>query len=206
MNTGMNERAGACEAAQRLQEALNRSGAMQEGHFRLTSGRHSDRFFLLSLLFQHPALAGEAAGLLADLLRPYGAATVIGPAMGGVILAYETARHLGLRAMYTEKTPPGDAGAGPAMALRRGFRLEPGEKVVMVEDVLTTGGSLRAAIEAVRAAGGDIVAAGVLIDRSGGTAALDVPLLSVWSTTVADWAPEECPLCRQGIPLTLPKA
>lgn len=202
----MNTETAVGDAAQRLQEALNRSGAMQEGHFRLTSGRHSDRFFLLSQLFQFPDLAGEAAGLLARLLQPYGGKVVIGPAMGGVILAYETARHLEVRAMYTEKQPPGQDGSGPAMALRRGFRLEPGEKVVMVEDVLTTGGSLRAAMDAVRGAGGHIAAAGVLIDRSGGTASLDVPLLSVWSTPVSDWAPEECPLCRQGIPLTLPKA
>src|SRR5690606_34923868 len=115
MNTGV----AAHDAAGRLQTALNRSGAMQEGHFRLTSGRHSDRFFLLSQLFQYPALAGEAAGLLARLLQPYGATVVIGPAMGGVILAYEVARHLGVRALYTEKERAGD-GSGPAMALRRG--------------------------------------------------------------------------------------
>lgn len=189
-----------------LQAALRQSGAMQEGHFRLTSGRHSDRFFLLSLLFQHPDLAEPVAAALSRQLQKFAAPTVIGPAMGGVLLAYSVARHLGLRALYTEKVPAAADGGGGAMALRRGFQLTPGEPVLMVEDVLTTGGSLKAAMAAVTEAGGRIVGAGVLIDRSGGRVDVGVPMTTLWQTVVGDWEPADCVLCRQGVPLTRPKA
>lgn len=178
---------------------------MQEGHFRLTSGRHSNRFFLMSLLFQHPALARPVTAALARHLQQYDALTVVGPAMGGVLLSYTVADHLGLRALYTEKVTPPATGGRAAMALKRGFQLSPGETVVMVEDVLTTGGSLRAAMTAVTAAGGRVAGAGVLVDRSNGRVNVGVPLTALWRTAVGDWEPAACDLCRRGVPLTLPK-
>lgn len=175
-------------------------GALLEGHFQLTSGRHSDAFLLLARATEHPPLGAVIGQAVADLWRDASADVVVGPAMGGVILAYEVARTLGLRAMYTEKAD------GGAMALRRGFALEAGERVLMVEDAVSTGGSLQRAVEAVAATGAQVVGIGALADRSQGSLPFEVPFRAALRLKWAHWAPDDCPLCRKGVPLTHPKA
>lgn len=178
---------------------LRRVGALLEGHFLLTSGRHSGHFILCSLLFQYPSATQEVACELARHFRGKEIETVLGPAMGGLILAYETARALDVRAVYTEK---GDRG----MVLRRGFSLSPGEKVLVVEDVITTGGSVRAVLDLCGRAGATIEGIGVVVDRSAGRQRFPVPLKSLVSLDFPSYPPEECPYCSAGLPLTKPKA
>lgn len=173
-------------------------GAYREGHFLLTSGRHGDRFFLLPLAFQRPRLAEAIGRAVAALFEGERVDAVVGPATGGIILAHEVARALGARSMFAEKD-------GDAMALRRGFRLEPGERVLVVEDVVTTGGSVNKTIAALERFSPEIVGVGAVIDRSGGRAAFGAPFGAVATVEARDWAPEECPLCRDGVPLVRPK-
>lgn len=186
--------------AEAIWSLLEGSGAVREGHFLLTSGRHSPRFFLLAALFQYPDRAEAVAGALARQLAEFAPEAVVGPALGGIIPAFLVARVLGARALFAEKTDePG------RMALRRGFALRPGERCVVVEDAVTRGGSARATMEAVRAAGGRVLAVGCVVDRSGGRVDLGVPLRALLTVDVPDWAPEECPLCAAGVPLVAPK-
>lgn len=179
---------------------LEQSGAVRDGHFLLTSGRHSGRFFLLAALFQYPRWAVAVGRALAARLAEFRPEVVVGPALGGIIPAFVVAQELGVRALFAEKV-----GEGPRMALRRGFRVDPGERCVVVEDAVTLGGSARATIQAVRDAGGEVVAVGCVVDRSGGRARFDVPFRPLLRVDVSDYAPEECPLCRAGIPLVSPK-
>lgn len=205
------------KAALMPHEAMNllrESGVYREGHFLLTSGRHSPAFFLLSQAFQHPRHASRLGEALAALFRCEGVETVIGPAMGGVILAHEVARALGVRSLYAEKvsgaeTVPGkaDRGAESGMALRRGFSLKPGERVLVVEDAVTTGGSVRKVLEVVRQAGAVPVGVGAVVDRSGGKADFGgVPFRALVQLDIPSYDPAGCPLCREGIALTSPKA
>lgn len=173
------------------------TGAMLTGHFRLTSGRHSDQYFQCALVLQYPQYTAVLCRELANRYAEEKVAAVIGPAMGGIVVSYETARVLGVRSLFTER----DNGK---MTLRRGFSIEPGEKVLVVEDVITTGGSVREVIEVVRSLGGYVVGAAVLVDRSNGTADLGVRTEALLTTRVLSYAPEECPLCRQGIPAIKP--
>ncbi len=175
-------------------------GVLRQGHFLLTSGRHSDRFMLLSQLFQHPAAGQEFAAALAAKLPWPEIDVVIGPAMGGVILAYEVARALeGPLAIYAEKTE------GDAMALKRGFTLRPGERVLVVEDAISTGGSINKVIQLVRQSDAELVGAAALVDRTGGRIDLGVPFVSLISLTVDSYEPTDCPLCQAGLPLVKPK-
>lgn len=187
------------ESTERLDE-LEEIGAYLSGHFLLTTGRHSDRFFLMARLSERPRLMQRWAEQLANAIRPFQPAAIVGPAMGGVIPAYAVALALGgVRAMFCEKEGSGE------MALKRGFRLDPGEEVVVVEDAVTTGASVAKVIAAVARAGGRVAAVAALVDRTGGRAPWPVPLLSVLSLTVKSWEPEQCPLCRAGRELTEPK-
>lgn len=189
-------------------EILETSGAVRRGHFRLTSGLHSDLFLLCAQVMQYP---GQTARLAEALARPFlhhSVEVVVGPAVGGIILAFEVARVLGARAIFAEKTRAKNAGAeagSSAMVLRRGFSLRPGERALVVEDALTTGGSIGNVIEVVRAHGGEVVAAAVLVDRSGGKIDLGVPLHALLSLEVRAWEPAQCPLCRERVPLSEPK-
>jgi orotate phosphoribosyltransferase len=168
-----------------------KTGALMRGHFRLTSGLHSDVYLQSALVLQHPTEAARLGAALAAAFRDAGATTVLGPAMGGILVAHEVARALGARALFAER----EAGA---MRLRRGFAVEAGERCLVVEDVVTTGGSTREVIACVEAAGGVVVGVGSLIDRSGGAAVFPVRRVALASVTATNYPPEACPLCAAG--------
>ncbi|MDI6813585.1 MAG: orotate phosphoribosyltransferase [Desulfitobacteriaceae bacterium] len=178
-------------------EIFRQSGALLEGHFRLTSGRHSAQYMQCAQVLQHPALAAELVQELAAKFQGQGIQTVIGPAMGGIIVAHEVGRALGTRALFTERE-------NGMMSLRRGFGLAAGERVLIVEDVITTGGSVKEVIEVVREKGAIPVGVAVLVDRSGGKADFGLPLASVLQLDIETFEPEICPLCAQGIPAVKP--
>ena len=178
--------------------AIEETGALLEGHFRLASGLHSDRYLEKFNLLQWPVRTAEACRPLAEAARPLAPSAVVGPTTGGAILAYEIARQLGLRGIIAERNED-----GPGRAIRRGFRLERGEPVLVADDVLTSGGSVRDTIEAVREAGGEPVAVAVLADRSGGRARFGVPLYSAIALDLAAYEPASCPLCADGAALTV---
>ncbi len=169
------------------------AGALLEGHFLLTSGLHSDRYLQCALVLQYPEHASALGiALAARLLKAAGSAeAVVAPALGGILVAHEVARSLGLRGMFAER----EAGV---LELRRGFKIREGERCFVVEDVLTTGGSTRETMEAVGRAGGVPVAAGSLIDRSGGKAELGIPRVALAVLDVPTYAADACPLCRMG--------
>lgn len=177
-----------------LLSTFQQHGALLEGHFLLSSGLHSPRYLQCALVLQDPPLAtrlGEELGRgLQPLLSGQPVGAVVAPALGGVIVGHEVARALGCRALFTERQEGG-------MTLRRGFALAPGERVVVAEDVVTTGKSTREVIEVARSLGAHVVAVGSLVDRSGG-ADLGVPRHSLLALDVPTWAAGECPLCRQG--------
>ena len=178
--------------------AVRETGALLEGHFQLASGLHSDRYLEKFNLLQWPGHTEAACRPLAEAARPLEPRTVVGPTTGGVILAYELARQLGLRGVIAERNPD-----GPGRRIQRDFRLEPGERVVIVDDVLTSGGSVRDTIEAVRLAGGEPLAVAVLVDRSAGRVTFDLPLFASMVLDLDTYEPAACPLCRDGVPLTV---
>lgn len=171
--------------------------ALLEGHFILSSGLHSDRYIQCALVLQHPRVAEQLCVELRPKLSGLGATTVAGPALGGIIVAHEVARTLGARALFTERQDG-------VMTLRRGFHLEQGEPVLVVEDVITTGKSTRETINCIEEAGGKVVGVGALIDRSGGKAAFDVPKASLVTLDVKTYDPDDCPLCKAGKPAVKP--
>jgi orotate phosphoribosyltransferase len=171
--------------------------ALLEGHFILSSGLHSDRYIQCARVLQHPEVAEKLCSELAAKVRQAGATVVAAPALGGVIVSYEVARALGVRSLFTERQDG-------AMTLRRGFSLAPGEPTLVVEDVITTGGSTRETMAAVEQAGGKVVAVGALIDRSGGKADLGVPKAALVTLAVQNYDPAGCPLCKSGIPAVKP--
>jgi orotate phosphoribosyltransferase len=188
--------------AESILEIFKSTGAYLQGHFRLTSGLHSAEYLQCALVLQHPAAAEKLGRLLAEQLREYapeGVKTVVAPALGGLIIGHEVARAMGARFLFTER----DA-ATKEMALRRGFTVEPGEPALVVEDVITTGGSTQDVIEVLTAAGAKVLAAGSIIDRSGGHANVGVPRVSLATLQVAAHYPEKCPMCALGIPVVKP--
>jgi orotate phosphoribosyltransferase len=173
------------------------SGALLEGHFRLTSGLHSPRYLQSALVLQHPGHAERLGRALADRLRPLGATVVLSPALGGLIIGHEVARALGVRAIFAERQEG-------RLVLRRGFTLAGADRVLVVEDVVTTGGSTRETMAVAREAGADVVGAGAIIDRSGGDAGLDTPFETLVALTVPTFDPASCPLCEGGTPAVKP--
>lgn len=167
------------------------TGGLLHGHFRLTSGLHSDVYLQSALVLQDPAHAGALGAALAASFRADGVQTVLAPAIGGILVAHEVARALGVRALFTEREEG-------VMRLRRGFTLTAGERCLVVEDVMTTGGSIREVVTCVEAAGGVVVGVGSLIDRSGGDASFPVKRATLASVKATTWKPEACPLCRAG--------
>ena len=173
-------------------------GALLEGHFRLSSGLHSPQYLQCALVLQHPAEAGALGAALAARAAGLGASVVLSPALGGIVIGHETGRALGVRAVFAERQDG-------ALVLRRGFTLGTGEKVFVVEDVVTTGGSTRETIAVARAAGAEVVGAGAIIDRSGTTGqGLDVPFVSLAQLEVPAYQPDACPLCAAGQPVVKP--
>jgi len=179
------------------------TGAYLHGHFRLTSGLHSGEYLQCAKVLAHPQYAERLGRALGEKIKPLldGSAidVVVSPAMGGIVIGHEVARALGARSLFTER----DA-ATNAMALRRGFEILPGEKAIVIEDVITTGGSTREVVDTVGAAGAKVLAAGSIIDRSGGRADVGVPRVALETLEAVAYQPEECPLCRQGLPLVKP--
>jgi orotate phosphoribosyltransferase len=173
------------------------TGALLTGHFRLSSGLHSDQYLQCARLLMWPERAESAGRELAAKLIEFFPSVVVSPALGGVIIGHETARSLRVPALFVERKDG-------AFALRRGFALEPGQTVAVVEDVLTTGRSTREAIEAVRSAGGRVVAAGSIVDRGLPAGAFAVPSRSLLSLSVPSWPEADCPLCREGRPIDSP--
>jgi orotate phosphoribosyltransferase len=168
-----------------------KTGALMRGHFKLTSGLHSDIYLQSALVLQYPAHAAALGGALARTFTADAATVVVAPAIGGIVVAHEVARALGARALFSERE-------NGVMRLRRGFALARGERCVVVEDVITTGGSTREVVQCVTEHGGVVVGVGSLIDRSGGAAAFDVKRAALATITAATYKPEECPLCKSG--------
>ncbi|HEY7337373.1 MAG TPA: orotate phosphoribosyltransferase [Bryobacteraceae bacterium] len=176
--------------------AFQETGAYLRGHFHLTSGLHSGEYLQCALVLQHPAIAERLGRELAARLPPCD--LVASPALGGLIIGHEVARAMGRRFLFTERD------ASRKMALRRGFAVQPGETAVVVEDVVTTGGSTREVIEVLQSLGARVIAAGSIIDRSGGKADLGVPRVALETLEVNSWEPGDCPLCKQGLPVEKP--
>lgn len=172
-------------------------GGMLEGHFLLTSGLHSDRYLQCALVLQDPTVAELLCRKLAAKIPQTKVDIVIGPALGGVTLAYEMARQLGALALFTERE-------NGRMTLRRGFKIPPGAKVLVVEDVVTTGGSVREVMKVVKDLGGQVAGVASLVDRSNGRVELGYPLYSLLALEVVSYKPEECPLCEKGLPVVKP--
>jgi orotate phosphoribosyltransferase len=179
-------------------ERFRRTGALLEGHFILTSGLHSSVYLQCALVLQHPPEAEAFARALAGQFAGRGIQTVVAPAIGGIVIGYETARALGARSLWTERDAAG------AMTLRRGFGVRAGESVLVVEDVITTGGSTRETIEVMRAAGASVVGAASIIDRSGGRVDVGVPRVALATLDVPAVAPTACPACLRGETATKP--
>lgn len=180
---------------QEIMAILEETGAYLKGHFRLTSGRHSDRYFEKFKVLQHPKYAERLCTELARRFSDVEVDVVIGPAVGAIIIAYEVARHLQARAIFAEREDG-------KMRLRRGFEIEPGERVLIVEDVITTGGSVREVIELVEGTEGSIQGVGLLMDRSGGTINLGYRLEALVASEIVSYMPDDCPLCEEGVPIT----
>jgi orotate phosphoribosyltransferase len=188
--------------AESVLELFRDKGAYLKGHFRLTSGLHSAEYLQCALVLQYPEAAETLGRLLAEELRGHLSAApnvVISPAMGGLIIGHEVARALGTRHLFAERDP-----ATKQMLLRRGFAVSPSDSAVVIEDVITTGGSTRDVVELVRGAGAQVLAAGSIIDRSGGLADAGVPRVALATLQVAAHSPEDCPLCQLGLALVKP--
>ena len=184
-----------------LSALLREVGALMDGHFLLSSGRHSPAYVEKFRLLQHPEQTERLCRLIADRFRDDGPELVAGPTTGGVILSYEVARLLGLRGIFAEKAAGG-------RAFQRGFEVRPGERTLIVDDVLTTGGSIREVIQAVRRAGGEPIGVGVLVDRSGGRTDFpdgrgELPFFACLELDLPTYGEGACPLCDDAVPLTV---
>ncbi len=180
-----------------LLDLFRRSGALLDGHFRLSSGLHSTGYLQCALVLQHPAFAELIGADIASRVLGFGATVVLSPALGGVVIGQEVARGLGVRAIFAERQDS-------LLTLRRGFTISETDRVLVVEDVVTTGGSTRETIQVAVAAGGRVVGAASIVDRSGGTARFDVPFHALLAVDLPTYPPETCPLCAKGLPVVKP--
>ena len=171
---------------------LEEVGAVRQGHFELSSGLHSGTYLQCALVLQYPQHAEKLGRALAAEFHDLSIDCVAAPAMGGIIIGHEVARALGVRSLFVERDASGH------MSLRRGFQFKPGERVLVIEDVWTTGGSTLETIGVIEEEGGLVVAAGALIDRSGGSLEVSVRTEALLELSVASYEPEDCPLCRSG--------
>jgi orotate phosphoribosyltransferase len=179
-------------------QLYRRSGAYLDGHFRLSSGLHSPGYMQSALVLQSPADAASLGAGIAAHVRGFRPTVVLSPALGGLIIGHEVARALGVRAIFAERA------GGLALTLRRGFTLASSDRVLVVEDVFTTGKSTRETIEVARDAGADVVGAAAIVDRSGGTIDFGVPSYALVCLEVPTYEPEKCPLCAEGVPVVKP--
>ncbi|MDE3154154.1 MAG: orotate phosphoribosyltransferase [Acidobacteriota bacterium] len=180
-----------------LLDMFRRSGGLLEGHFRLSSGLHSPGYLQSALVLQHPDKAEALGAALAAKVQALRPTVILSPALGGIVIGQEVGRALGVRAIFVERQEG-------VMTLRRGFTISENDRVLVVEDVLTTGGSTRETMQAARAAGGTVVGAAAIVDRSGGAAALDVPFSALLEIALPTYEPDRCPLCAQGLAVVKP--
>ncbi len=176
---------------ERVEEILKESGVLLEGHFLLTSGRHSNKYMQCAKIFRHTKYSEELCGALAELYQDEKIDVVIGPAMGAVQMAYEVSRQIGCENFFTERVDG-------KMELRRGFEVTPGMRCLLVEDVVTTGGSVKEVAELVKSLGGVVVGIGSIVDRSNGVVDFGFPFKAVYPVEVVSWEAQDCPLCREG--------
>ncbi len=175
-----------------IAQILKEAGVLMEGHFLLTSGRHSDKYLQCAKVFRNTKYSEQLCSVLAELFKDEKVELVVGPAMGAVQMAYEVSRHTKTENFFTERGEEGK------MLLRRGFEIKPGQRVLIVEDVVTTGGSVVEVIELVKSLGGVVVGVGSIVDRTGGKIDFGVPFKAVYVAEVTSWEAEECPLCKAG--------
>ena len=182
-------------------EMFRDAGALLDGHFRLTSGLHSPQYFQCAKVLQYPRFTERLCGEIADHFRPAGIQAVIAPALGGIVVGQEVGRQLNARTMFAERSDG-------VMQLRRGFSIAPGERVLVCEDVVTTGGSVHEVIRIVKSSGGAVVGVGYLVDRSGGSVKFEVDpggsRVCVLTMNVVTYPPDACPLCKNGIKVEKP--
>jgi orotate phosphoribosyltransferase len=174
-----------------------KTGALLKGHFLLTSGRHSETYFQCAKVLQYPQYSEMVCSIIADYFRKEEFDTVISPAMGGIIVGQEVARQLGKKSIFAEREDK-------KLVLRRGFQLEEGERVLVCEDVVTTGGSVFEVIDIVKNAGAKVIGAGYIVDRSNGKVLFGVPQVSAMQMDVISYTQDDCPLCRENIPVVKP--
>ncbi len=182
---------------EKVEELFKKAGALLQGHFLLTSGLHSPVYWEKFRVLQFPEYTEKLCRMIADRFRKDKVQVVAGPTTGGIIIAYEVARQLGVRSIFAEKE-------GDMRVFRRGFYLAPGERVLLVDDILTTGGSVCEMIAAVSEAGGKIVGIGVLVDRSAQAPDFGFPLFACHRAATITYSPQNCPLCAAGVPLVKP--
>lgn len=180
-----------------LLDLFRKSGALLDGHFRLSSGLHSTGYLQCALVLQDPSTAELLGRAIAGHVRELRPTVVLSPALGGVVIGHEVGRALGVRALFAERQDG-------AMMLRRGFMLSESDRVLVIEDVLTTGGSTRETMQVASAAGGQVVGTAAIVDRSGGTVTFDVPFRALLSVDLPTYQPDACPLCAQGLPVVKP--
>lgn len=178
-------------------DLFRKSGALLEGHFRLSSGLHSDRYLQSALVLQYPEFAARLGVALAAETRHLDPTAVLSPALGGLIIGHEVARALGVRALFAERQDGG-------LTLRRGFTLSPKDRVLIVEDVITTGGSTRETVDVARACGAHVLGAAAIIDRGEDPTRLHLPMWTLVRLDVPAYPPEACPLCAKDVPITKP--
>ena len=176
---------------------FRQSGALLEGHFRLSSGLHSSGYLQCALVLQHPRDASALGEALAQLVRPWGATCTLAPALGGIVIGHEVARALDVRSLFDERQEG-------MLTLRRGFTLSPDDRVLVVEDVVTTAGSTRETIAVAERAGAQVVGACALVDRSGGTHGLELPFAALLPMQLPLYSESECPMCKAGTPIVKP--
>ena len=178
-------------------EIFKKTGALLQGHFLLTSGRHSNMYFQCAKVLQYPEYTEQVCSIIADYFKDYEIDTVISPEMGGIIVGQEVARQFNKRSIFAEREDK-------KLTLRRGFTIDKGEKILVCEDVVTTGGSVFEVIDIVKELGGEVVGVGFIVDRSNGKVDFGYPQKSTMKMEVVSYTPDECPLCKENIPVVKP--
>jgi orotate phosphoribosyltransferase len=182
---------------EKIVEIFKTTGTFMDGHFRLTSGLHSALYVEKFRVLEHPKYTEILCQEIADRYKSAGVSLVVGPAIGGVIIAYEVARALGVRSIFCEREDG-------KLTLRRGFQIAPEDKVLVVEDIVTTGGSVKEVLQVVEQSGAEIVGVGLLVDRSGGKVDLGYRTEALLTMQVTTYQPDDCPLCKEGLPIVKP--